>query len=64
MSSLNTTCFYGATITQIQKTIKEYQSNIKPDEEIEGIRIPLKENEKYLSPILLSVIEDERKQSE
>ena len=62
--SFNLKVFQGVTIQQVRDAMN-YKQYLKPDEEVEGIRLTREEQEKYSSPVLLEVIhhhpEDERK---
>ena len=57
--------FYkGVSIHQVRDAMN-YKQYLKPDEEVEGIWLSKEEQEKYKSPVLLSVVthtnDDERK---
>jgi len=64
--AFNLRVFQGVTIHQVRDAMN-YKQYLKPDSEVEGIRLSREEQEKYLSPVLLEVIthnDDERKQCE
>ena len=63
--AFNLKVFQGVTIQQVRDAMN-YTQYLKTDEEIGGILMPPAEQDKYSSPVLLSVIthtpsEDERK---
>lgn len=62
--AFNLRVFQGVTIQQVRDAMN-YKQYLKPDEEVEGIRLTREEQEKYSSPVLLEVIthnnDDERK---
>jgi hypothetical protein len=62
--SFNHKVFQGVTIQQVRNAMN-YTQYLKTDEEVSGVRIAVEEQQKYSSPVLLSVIthtdEDERK---
>lgn len=62
--ALNTKVLKGVTIEQVRNAMA-YKQYLKTDDEVEGIRLPREEHEKYSSPVLLSVVthnpDDERK---
>lgn len=62
--SFNHQVFQGVTIQQVRDAMN-YTQHLKRDEEVEGIRLSVEEQQKYSSPVLLEVIhhhpEDERK---
>jgi hypothetical protein len=62
--ALNMRVFQGVNIQQVRDAMN-YSQYLKRDEEVEGIRLSKEEQEKYSSPVLLSVVthnhDDERK---
>lgn len=62
--ALNMKFFQGVSIQQVRDAMN-YSQYLKRDEEVEGIRLSKEEQEKYSSPVLLSVVthtnDDERK---
>lgn len=64
--AFNLKVFQGVNIQQVRDAMN-YKQYLKTDEEIDGIRLPKEEQEKFSSPVLIEVIthqEDERKQPE
>lgn len=63
--AFNLKVFQGVNIQQVRDAMN-YKQYLKTDEEIEGIRLPKEEQEKFSSPVLIEVVthQDERKQSE
>ena len=64
--AFNLKAFQGISIHQVRDAMN-YKQYLKTDEEVEGIRLSKEQQEKYSSPVLLSVVtdnDDERKQSE
>ena len=62
--AFNLKVFQGVSIQQVRDAMN-YSQYLKRDEEVEGIRLSKEEQEKYSSPVLLSVVthtnDDERK---
>lgn len=61
--AFNLKVFQGVTIQQVRDAMN-YKQYLKTDEEIEGIRLPKEEQEKFSSPVLIEVVthqDDERK---
>lgn len=62
--AFNLKAFQGISIQQVRDAMN-YKQYLKTDEEIEGVRMSKEEQEKYSSPVLLSVVthhdDDERK---
>ena len=62
--AFNLKVFQGVSIQQVRDAMN-YSQYLKRDEEVEGIRLSKEEQEKYKSPVLLSVVthtnDDERK---
>ena len=62
--AFNLKTFQGISIQQVRDAMN-YRQYLKADEEVEGLRLSKEEQEKYSSPVLLSVIthnhDDERK---
>lgn len=62
--AFNLKVFQGVSIQQVRDSMN-YSQYLKRDEEVEGIRLSKEEQEKYSSPVLLSVVthtnDDERK---
>jgi hypothetical protein len=62
--AFNLKVFQGVSIQQVRDAMN-YRQYLKPDEEVEGLRLSKEEQEKHSSPVLLSVVthtdDDERK---
>ena len=62
--AFNLKVFQGVTIEQVRDAMN-YTQYLKKDEEVEGIRLSVEEQEKYKTPVLLSIVthtgDDERK---
>jgi hypothetical protein len=60
--ALNLQVFQGIRIEQVRDAMN-YKQYLKTDDEVEGVRLPMEEQAKYSSPVLLSIIvqDDERK---
>jgi len=53
--ALNTKFFHGISLQQVRDAMN-YKQYLKTDEEVEGIRLSKEEQDKYTSPLLLSVV--------